>query len=238
MKFCIKCGKENNQNNTFCSACGNKFNNQYSNDSTNNNKTHKKTILITIIVIVLFYLLGIICLLSLLFADDDYDSIRKELSEKNLIDENLVYLDSRYDSQGALPIRDKKNRWYFYIDENNYDKYKKYWLEGIKKSEYTLGYNENLDEYGDYVFTIVNIQELFHTEDTEEGDEYQNIYLDGNTTYYLVDIYDEGIYYKVITGSAESPYDSTRYSLGDWPVNRYFVHKEKGEWIFEEWIVD
>lgn len=167
--------------------------------------------------------------------DNIYDSIPEELLNRNLISKNLKYVNYKYG--WGMEWADKTNKYYFYIDSNNYDKYKSYWLEGIDKSQYRDKYNEGLATYGDYVFTAININDLSYKSDVE----YSNVHLTANKTYYLVQIYDEAIYYKYI--STVDVNDETKYYVysasnykEDSISKEYIFHQEKEKWIIEELI--
>lgn len=169
--------------------------------------------------------------------DNIYDSIPEELLNRNLISKNLKYVNYKYGWE--MEWADKTNKYYFYIDSNNYDKYKSYWLEGIDKSQYRDKYNEGLATYGDYVyvFTAININDLSYKSDVE----YSNVHLTANKTYYLVQIYDEAIYYKYI--STVDVNDETKYYVysasnykEDSISKEYIFHQEKKKWIIEELI--
>ena len=49
---------------------------------------------------------------------DIYDSIPKELLNRNLISKDLKYIDYQYGL--GMESVDKTNKYYFYIDSNNY----------------------------------------------------------------------------------------------------------------------
>lgn len=259
MKICNKCGKENNQDSKFCNSCGNKFENDSIETNLQNNKGKKsktKTILITLgIVVAVILLVGIVSVCLFIKAlgngidgikdkidayeekeqtrKDIYDSIPKELLNRNLFSKDLKYVGYKYG--WGMEWTDKTDKYYFYIDNSIYDKYKSYWLEGIDKSQYRDKYNEGLATYGDYVFKAINVNNLSYTSDIEYG----NVHLKANETYYLVQIYDEAIYYKYI--SAYDRDDETKYNI--WSASNckedsiskeYIFHQENGKWIIEE----
>lgn len=72
-----------------------------------------------------------------------------------------------------MELTDKTDKYYFYIDSNNYNKYKNYWLEGIDKYQYRDKYNVGLANHGDYVFAAININDLSYKSDVE----YENVHL-------------------------------------------------------------
>lgn len=261
MKFCNKCGKENNQDSKFCNSCGNKFDNDFIETNSQNNKGKKskiKTILITLgIVVSVILLVGIVSVGLFIKAlgngiagikdkidayeekeqtrEDIYDSIPKELLNRNLISKDLKYVNYRYG--WGMEWTDKTNKYYFYIDSNNYDKYKSYWLEGIDKSQYRDKYNEGLATYGDYVFKAINVNDLSYTSDVEYG----NVHLKANETYYLVQIYDEAIYYNYV--SALDVNNETKYYVysasnckEDSISKEYIFHQENNKWEIEELV--
>lgn len=167
--------------------------------------------------------------------DDIYDSIPKELLNRNYISNDLKYVNYKYG--WGMEWTDKTDKYYFYIDSNNYNKYKSYWLEGIDKSQYRDKYNEGLSTYGDYVFTAININDLSYNSDVEYG----NVHLTANKTYYLVQIYDEAIYYEYITAREVS--NETKYyiySASNYKEEslskEYIFCQENGQWIIEELI--
>lgn len=129
------------------------------------------------------------------------------------------------------------NKYYFYIDSNNYDKYKSYWLEGIDKSQYRDKYNSDLAIHGDYVFKAININDLSYQSDVEYG----NVHLTANNTYYLVQIYDESIYYKYISAVDVNDeikyYEYSAFNCKDDSISKeYIFHQENEKWIIEELI--
>ena len=167
--------------------------------------------------------------------DDIYDSIPKELLNRNYISNDLKYVNYKYG--WGMEWTDKTDKYYFYIDSNNYNKYKSYWLEGIDKSQYRDKYNEGLSTYGDYVFTAININDLSYNSDVEYG----NVHLTANKTYYLVQIYDEAIYYEYI--SAVDVNNETKYNIysasnykEESLSKEYIFYQENGQWVIEELV--
>lgn len=240
MKTCSKSWKENNQDSKFCNSCGNKFDNQILKSNSENNKTKKskmKTILIIMGVIVwVFLLVGIISVSLFIkvlgnridgikdkidayekkeqIRDDIYDGIPEELLNRNLISKNLKYVNYKYGWK--MEWADKTNKYYFYINSNNYDKYKSYWLEGIYKSQYRNKYNEGLATYSDYAFTDININDLSYESEVEYG----NVHLTVNRPYYLIQIYDETNYYVYSASNCKK----------DSISKEYIFHQENGKW--------
>lgn len=167
--------------------------------------------------------------------EDKYDSIIDEMIQKNLIPSNLKYVSNAYG--WSMEWVDRTNKYYFYIDSNNYDKYKSYWLEGIDKSQYRDRYNTNLARYGDYVFKAININDLTRQSDGE----YCNIYLTANKTYYLVTMYDEAIYYRYISASdvkgETEYYEYSAFNCKEESMsNEYIFHEENNQWVIEKLI--
>lgn len=256
MKICNKCGKENNQDNTFCNNCGNKFDN-YSLES-NLKKNKIKTVLIKIgIILSVVLVAGIVslCLFLMILGkiidnginnikdkidayeekeqirEEIYDSIPKELLNRNLISKNLKYVNYAYAWSGEWP--DKTDKYYFYIDSNNYDKYKSYWLEDVNKKNYSEGYNRNLWETGDYVFTAINVTDLKYSDDEKYG----NVQLKANKQYYLVQIYDEAIYFKYVWNYKEDGsyiIDSNFKYKNNSLLKEYIFSQDGDSWIVEE----
>ena len=112
-----------------------------------------------------------------------------------------------------------------------------YWLEGIDESQYRDKYNEKLPNYGDYVFKLININDLTYISDIEYG----NVHLKANKTYYLVQIYDEAIYYKYITAKDngnEINYHvySDFYYKKDSISKEYIFSQNNGGWEIKELI--
>ena len=259
MKFCNKYGKENNQDSKFCNGCGNKFDNDFMETNSKNNKGKKsktKTILITLgIVVSVIFLVGIVSVGLFIKAlgnvidgikdkidtyeekeqtrEKLYDSIPKELFNKGLLSKDLKFVNYKYG--WGMEWTDKTDKYYFYIDSNDYNKYKNYWLEGIDKSQYRDKYNEGLATYGDYVFKAINVNDLSYTSDVEYG----NVHLSANKTYYLVQIYDEAIYYeyvRVLDVNDETEYNvySASNCKEDSISKEYIFHQENDKWIIEE----
>lgn len=259
MKFCSKCGKENNKDSKFCVDCGNGFENLQIEQKTETHKKSKtKIILIIVGIIILIFILLIITSVRLFIGglgkgldiikdkidnyqeseisrEKLYDSIIEELLNKNLISKNLKYVDCDYG--WTYEHVDKTDKYYVYIDSENYDKYKKYWLEGVDQSQYSDDYNAGLYAYGDYVFKAININDLSY----ELGTDYGNVHLEANKTYYLVKIYDEAIYYKYI--SAVDVNGIIRYDISnslnykeDSLSKKYIFYKENNEWQIKEII--
>lgn len=253
MKICNKCSFDNSDNSLFCANCGKKL----SNEEIVIKKSKKKKIIIgcfiALAIGVLIYIIYNIVLLFNVFdiignAADNvsdkinkykeneenrealYDSIPEELFNRGLISNDLKYVNYKYG--WGMEWTDKTDKYYFYIDSNNYDKYKKYWLEGIDKSQYRDDYNSGLATYGDYVFKAINVSDLSYTSDVEYG----NVHLTANKTYYLVQIYDEAIYFEYISYNE----DTDKYNI--WPASNYKEESLSGEYIFykenDEWVID
>lgn len=257
--FCSKCGKQIYKDNKFCNSCGNKIDNTYEESNPEINKKKKsvlKPILITIgIIFAVCLIIGIITI-KLIFAgleqgidtikdkidayeekeqtrENIYDSIPKELEKRNLISNNLKYISSSYG--WGMESVDKTNKYYFYIPSEQYDKYKHYWLEGVEESEYMNGYNSKLFETGDYVFYAINVSDLKYTHDIEYG----NVRLKANKQYYMVQIYDEAIFYNYIRKYEEdSSYDifSNFQCKNDSISKEYFFSQNGNNWEIEELI--
>lgn len=216
-------------------------------------KSKTKTILITLgIVVSIILLVGIVSVGLFIKAlgngikdkidayekkeqirEELYDSIPKELFNKGLLSKDLKFVNYRYG--WGMELTDKTDKYYFYIDSNNYNKYKNYWLEGIDKYQYRDKYNVGLANHGDYVFAAININDLSYKSDVE----YENVHLQANKTYYLVQIYDETIYYEYV--SALDVNNETKYYVysasnckEDRISKEYIFHQENEKWIIEE----
>lgn len=115
-------------------------------------------------------------------VDDTYFSILPELSKSNFIPEDWTYIDYAY--EWGMETPDRTNRNYFYINKDNYNSYKHYWLEDVDKSKLKEDYNDDLYNTGDYVFHAINIDDL--TPDSDST--YRNIKIYKGKTYYVVTI--------------------------------------------------
>lgn len=216
------------------------------------NKSKNKNILIAILVSISVILLGVIisvCItfntFSSLFSnlkeeysphidyDEKYENIIQELFDNNLISNNWQY--AGQDSEWGLIGSVKNHKYYFYINNEDYDNYKYYWdFPNDDNLKYYKGYNEHLKNTGDYVFHMIELSELKYSEDVDYG----NIHLAKDNTYYLVKIYDKALYYKYVYKTNEdgsfievkSDYD--RDSL----LKEYIFHSQNNEWIIEELI--
>ena len=85
------------------------------------------------------------------------------------------------------------------------------------------------------MFKAINVNDLSYISDVEYG----NVHLSANKTYYLVQIYDEAIYYEYV--SALDVNDETKYNVysasnckEDSISKEYIFHQENGKWIIEE----
>lgn len=163
--------------------------------------------------------------------EDTYDSIPKELISKKMIPENWKYVDSAYGWSGEH--YDKEDKYYFYIEEELYNLYKYYWLEGVESSEFSKDYNKELGECGSQVFHLINVQSLSYSSDIDYG----NVQMYKDKTYYLVEIYEKAIYYKYIPRFKDinnyaimSAFKYDRDSL----LKEYIFYKDNNEWIIEE----
>lgn len=165
--------------------------------------------------------------------EDIYNSIVTKLSQNNLIPSNWKYV---YDGYGwGMESIDRSDKYYFYIDNGNYEKYKHYLLEDVDKTKYREGYNRDLWEFGDYIFHAININDLSYISDIDYG----NVHMSKNKTYYLVQIYDNAIYYEYISNYK----DENNYSTGsnfklnyDSLSNEYIFYLENGQLIMEKLI--
>ncbi len=156
---------------------------------------------------------------------ETYNSIPEELINRKMVPSNWKYVDYAYGWSGERT--NKEDRYYFYIDEENYNSYKNYWLEDVKKSEYNSGLNKDLEEYGDRVFHLINVSSLSYKSDIEYG----NVHMYKNKTYYLVRIYDNAIYYKYIyEDMISSDFDYDWNNL----LKEYIFYQNNGEWVIEE----
>lgn len=167
------------------------------------------------------------------YKEDLYDSIPKELINRNLISNNLKYVASDY--EWGMESADKTDKYYFYIANEQYNNYKSYWLEDVNKSQYREGYNRNLWETGDYVFYAINVSDLKYSSDIQYG----NINLKANKQYYLVQIYDEAIYFKYIWNYKEDGsylVDSKFKYKDDSLLKEYIFSQDSSKWLIEELI--
>ena len=110
-------------------------------------------------------------------------------------------------------------------------------MEGVDKTQYRDKYNSGLKTYGDYVFKAVYINDLFYKSDVEYG----NVHLKADKTYYLVQIYDEAIYYKYV--SAVDVNDEIKYytysasNCKEDSISKEFIFSQNnGKWELEELI--
>lgn len=253
---CNNCGANIENNKNFCSNCGNKIeiNNIQKENKTNNQKKSKSTLKIVIIAIIVITVL-IICLFIGIIGfgianlssnisnkvnnyketekirNETYDSIPEELINKKIISSNWKYVDYAYGWSGERI--NKKDKFYFYIDDEEYDLYKNYWLEDVEESNYEDGLNRYLWEYGDRVFHLINISSLSYNSDIDYG----NVHMAKDKTYYLVQIYNKAIYYKYISHykdinnySISSNFDYDRDSL----LKEYIFYQDNNEWVIEE----
>ena len=165
--------------------------------------------------------------------EDVYNSIVTKLSQNNLISNNWTYVSDRY-GWGTETVN-LSDKYYFYIDNENYEEYKHYWLEDVDKTQYREGYNRDLWKFGDYIFHAINISTLSYRSDIDYG----NVHMYPNKTYYLVQIYDNAIYYEYISNYK----DENNYSKGsnfklnyDSLANEYIFYLENGQLIMEKLI--
>lgn len=168
--------------------------------------------------------------------EKNFENIAEELFKNNLISNNLKFISYKYGWNNNFA--DKTDKYYFYIDGNDYDEYKHYWLEGIDESQYTYGYNAELLENGDYVFKVVNIKEETYASDIE----HYNVQLKANKTYYFVNIYEEGLYFKRVSGQEAN--GDFKYNIDgvfkykeESISNMYVFYQENGNWNFEKLII-
>lgn len=252
---CKNCGANIENNKNFCPNCGNKIdnNNIQEENKTDNPKKSKSTLKIVIITIIVSIVLliglfaGIIGMMGLginnvsnkgnnyketeKIRKETYDSIPKELINKKIISSDWKYVDSAYGWSGEWT--NKEDKYYFYIDEENYNLYKNYWLEDVEKSYYVEELNKDLGEYGNRVFHLINVSGLSYNSDIDYG----NVHMYKDKTYYLVQIYDKAIYYKYISYYKDinnyflsSNFDYDNDSL----LKEYIFHQDDNEWIIEE----
>ena len=164
-------------------------------------------------------------------VDDTYSSILPELSKNNFIPEDWTYIDYAY--EWGMETPDRTNRNYFYINKDNYNSYKHYWLEDLDKSKLSEDYNEDLYDNGEYVFHAVNINDL--TSDSDST--YKNINIYKDTTYYVVTIYQKALFYKdIIRFSSVDKYSTDNYFKIDRSSKsaELLFHQEDGKWVYEE----
>lgn len=248
---CKKCGNENQKNTNFCSSCGSKIE---KNNIKEENKVNKKKSKSTLKIVIIIVIVSLILLIGLFVGIFDmmgfginnkvnnyketekirkeiYDSIPEELVNKEMIPYNWKYVDSSYGWSGEWT--NKEDKYYFYIDEENYNLYKNYWLEDVVKSKYFSGLNKDLLKYGNRVFHLININSLVYNSDIEYG----NVHMYKDKIYYLVQIYDKAIYYKYIL----SYKDINNYVIlsnfdydGDSLLKEYIFYQDNNNWVIEE----
>lgn len=167
-------------------------------------------------------------------VDDTYFNILPELSKSNFIPEDWTYIDYAY--EWGMETPDRTNRNYFYINKDNYNSYKHYWLEDVDKSKLKEDYNDDLYNTGDYVFHAINIDDL--TPDSDST--YRNIKIYKDKTYYVVTIYKKALFYKdIIRFSSVDKYSTDNYFKIDRnsKSTELLFHQEDGKWVYEE-IID
>lgn len=165
--------------------------------------------------------------------EDTYNGIVDELESNKLITNDWRFVSKDYGWSGEWI--DRSDQYYFYIDDEKYEKYKHYWLEGVNTAKYRDNYNRDLYEFGDYVFHAINISDLSYENDID----YANVHLTKNKTYYLVQIYDNSIYYKYIYNYKDdgSYLTGSNFQLdGDSLSSEYIFYKENNKWIIEKLI--
>ena len=162
-----------------------------------------------------------------------YNTIVDELKQNNVVPNTWRYVANTSTSEyqeGSFA-----SKYYFFIDNEKYDSYKHYWLEGVEKTEYRNGYNKDLKEEGQYVLHAIRIYDL--TYDTDK--DYYNVHLSKDKVYYFVDIYDKAIYYKCIHQN-EYENDYTIFTecnyQSDSLSSEYIFYQENGEWRSEKLI--
>lgn len=166
-------------------------------------------------------------------TSETYDSIPDELLVEKILSEDYIFVGKK--SPWGYKSTDVSRKYYFYINEEKYDEYKHYWLEDIDESDYRDDYNSGLSSYGDYVFKAVLVSDLCYEDDTYYG----NVFLEANKTYYLVNIYDEAIYYKYIreSGSKENlKYsDYVGFNVKEESLSaKYIFQKNNDHWSIQE----
>ena len=166
---------------------------------------------------------------------ETYDSIPEEMFDRGILSDDLRYVG--YDYAWGYKSSDISRKYYFYIDSENYDKYKHYWLEGVSNSQYQDGFNSRLGSSGNYVFSAVYVSDLSYTQDTE----YCGVDLQANKMYYLVCIYDEAIYYKYVRKYGSD--DNVRYqnytghNINNESLSqKYIFYQENDEWVVQELV--
>ena len=162
-----------------------------------------------------------------------YDSIPEDLFDRGILSDDLKYVG--YDYAWGYKSADTSRKYYFYIDSDNYDEYKHYWLEDVGGLRYQDGYNSHLASFGNYVFSAVYVSDLSYTYDTE----YCGVDLLANKTYYVVCIYDQAIYYKYVRkyGSDDNPryHNYTGHSVKDESLSqKYIYYQENDEWVVHQ----
>lgn len=185
-----------------------------------------------------------LCLLLLVVGCENsnrnkiYDDIINEITKQGLINNNLKYITSK--SPNDLITTDDYNKYYFYIDNDLYNNYKYYWLEDVNENEYYNGYNSNLDETGEYVLKAINIREMLYENDCTDCYDTKlinNLNLNKNNKYYLVNFYDKAIYVKWITKHE----NKNNFNIYDWFEidensldEKYIVYKSNNKWKYEK----
>ncbi len=125
------------------------------------------------------------------------------------------------------------NRYYFYIDENLYHKYKDYWLEDVPTEAYREGMNSSLGEAGDKVQHCINVYMLRYESDIDYG----GVAVKKNTDYFLVHVYDHAVYYMDVgrTLGKGARMIETKFNIDESSLSRKMLcHKRFGRWIMED----
>lgn len=123
------------------------------------------------------------------------------------------------------------DQYNFYIDEENYNDYRRYWLEDVPEEEYRDGLNADLWETGDRVQHCINIYQLRYESDVD----YMGVALKKDTDYYLVSVYEHTVFFRHVYafGESETYGVSCGFSLGDESPRRMLYHQEGSRWIME-----
>ena len=163
--------------------------------------------------------------------EDIYNSIVDEMESNKLIPDDWQFVSKDYGWLGEWI--DRSDQYYFYINDEKYEEYKNYWLEGENTTKYRDNYNRDLWKFGDYIFHAINISDLSYNEDID----YANVHLTKNNTYYLVQIYANSIYYKYIYSYKDDGSYSilSNFQLDDDSLSsEYIFYQENGKWIIEK----
>ncbi len=192
--------------------------------------SHKKVYILSIILVFICSIMFSACGLS---KEEQalYDEVLN-LSLEQISPQNWKYTGKTY--SWSLESPDYHNQFFFYIDEDIYDDYKSYWLEGIPKEMYKRGFNNDLYLYGEYVQHCINITSHIYD---EEFNLFVDLYAGKDAPRFKVSIYDKSLFYiytkpQHSDGSIirDSGYDIDRESC----IAQMYFYKQNDEWIMKE----